>query len=144
MKKLLVLLVVLILAGGSTAWYLLQPKAAPPPPPLFSSSLDLPILPVPILLEDKVQGSIFLKLALLFNAEEKEQKARRFLPVLFDHFLKEMVEIAPRKAFLNGTIDQGLLETHLQRIADDVLGTEIAIVRVRSMEIQKTPAAATP
>ena len=140
MKKLIIIMVVLIVAAGGAAWFLLQPgpndASAEIPKETYNSSLDLPIMPVPIISGGISKGALYMKFTLLFSSEENEAKTRKYLPYLYDHLIKEMHIIAPNKSIANGTIDPASLEKHLQTIIDDVIGGQIATIRIKDMSIQ--------
>lgn len=136
MKKLLIILILLIALGGGAAWFLLKPKAdveaetTPMPEESYVSHMDLPVMPVPILIDGNSKGALFLKMRLLFLSQENENKARKYLPYLFDHLLKEMHAIAPHKSIAGGNIQPQMLEGRLQIVVDHLLGEKIATIRV--------------
>ncbi len=141
MKKLILILVVLIGAGAAGSWLLLNPgkQEATPLVKPYGITLDLPVIPVPILSDGKFNGQIFIKLALLFRSDEDKMRAQRLVPYLLNHMLRDLHRLAPHPSVRDGSIDLVVLEARMQRIADDLLGVEQALLRIRDIKIQPPP-----
>ncbi|HEX2580555.1 MAG TPA: hypothetical protein VHL08_01095 [Dongiaceae bacterium] len=135
MKKILALLLVLVIVAGAAAYFFLRPALAPvPPQPSYVSKIDLPVLPVSILGNGVPKGSLYVQISLLFDSPEKEASVRKNLPVLQDHFLRDLSDIATHRIAAEGDLDPAFFEMRLQSIADDVLGVKATTVRIVNFE----------
>jgi hypothetical protein len=127
MKKLLIILVLLILlgAGAAAGWwlYLRKGSTAPAaPPPVTYSKLDLDVLPVSVIKNNRVARVFFFKLTLIFDGPEKKDKTATLLPLVIDGFNTELHQLMARRLMEQTDYDPDLIITRLQEVADRVTG----------------------
>ncbi len=128
MKKLLLILVLLLLlgAGAAAGWWLYLRKtsdtASAAPPPVTYSKLDLDILPVSVIKNNRVARVFFFRFTLIFDAPDKQAKASSLLPLVIDGFNTELHQLMARRLMEQTDYDPDLIITRLQEVADRVTG----------------------
>ncbi len=146
MKKLIILLVILLLLGGGAAavwWYFLRPPEDGQPvveevPPPVLSQIDLPVVSISIVRNNKSIQRIDFIISAVFDDPEKQKRMEERLPRLYDCVVTELHSILPRKMVEQGGFDRQYLEERLVKAVAARFGKEAVFkIYIKDMQIYK-------
>ena len=146
MKKLIILLVILLLLGGGAAavwWYFLRPPEDGQPvveevPPPVLSQIDLPVVSISIVRNNKSSQRIDFIISAVFDDPEKQKRMEERLPRLYDCVVTELHSILPRKMVEQGGFDRQYLEERLVKAVAARFGKEAVFkIYIKDMQIYK-------